>query len=225
MPFDDQVVKSRDFGSKCFFALGALAGVGLLGYGSLYLLVMPAVGPDAFVPIQLEDTRTSRFPFEVVQASFILLYAFSLLPVTIMFTVRENSRSPHALVFACCLLSLSSVLEIVNNLPVLSAGIYPRELQSVPPEVALRLAQGEALRYLAQDAAGFTLIYVAALVYAVVYWESDRWLSLAVATSIVLFLANIPFLWLAPPLAVILMVISVFALIPLPIFMVSKAVG
>jgi hypothetical protein len=215
---------SSDVFTKGFLALGILAAAGLVGYALTYLLVMPKVSPDGFVPTTLEIRAGVPAYFGTLQAAFILLYAFAFLPVNILFTAQKYRTSPYAVVFASCLIGISSLLEMINNLPLIAVGIYPGKLAEVSADVLLRLRQVETLRYLAYDVAGFTLLYAALGVYALIYLKSRRSLSFSIIGSIVLFIANVPCLWYAPNLAVILMALSILAMAPVPVFLARMAV-
>ncbi len=162
--------------------------------------------------------------FGTTLAAFVLLYAFAFLPVTTLFTVKKFNVNPYALVLAGCLAGISALIEIFNNLPLVATGIFRSQLQNIPVEVLLYLHQMDAIHFLAFDVAGFTLIYAASLMYAIVFFRSQRLLSLTIITSIVLFLANVPCLWFAPNIAVILMAISIFMLAPVPIFLARMAI-
>ncbi len=214
---------SSDVFRKGFLALGILSAVGLLGYGLSYLVAMPKVSPDGFVPKMLEN-GSPAFGLGAILATFVLLYAFAFLPVNIMFTIKKYRTNPYALLLACCLVSLSSLIEIINNLPAFAAEIYPGELERIPTEILTYLRQTETIQYLAFDVFGFVLIYVACFVYAMVYFRTHRWFSYMIIGSIILFTANVPFLWFAPRLSVILMALSIFALSPVPIFLARKAI-
>ena len=74
------------------------------------------------------------------------------------------------------------------------------------------------------DVAGFTLIYVAIFIYAIIYYQSHKWFSFTIIGSIALFIINVPFLWFIPNMAVILMVLSIFAMAPVPIFLSKEAI-
>lgn len=210
---------STFFFRNSFLVLGFLAAIGLLGYGLSYIIVMPPVSPGGFVPVTLNGGSGTSFSFGTILAGFVLLYAFAFLPVTTLFTIKKYNLNPYALVFAGCLAGISSLLEIFNNLPLVARGIYPGELESIPAETLLYLRQVDAIRFLTFDVVGFTLIYAASLIYAIVFFRSQRMLSLTIIASIVLFLANVPCLWFAPNAAVILMALSIFALAPVPIFL------
>jgi len=207
-----------------FLALGVLAAIGLVGYGLTYIIVMPQVSPDGFVPAAREASSGASSDFGTILAALVLLYAFAFLPVTTLFTVKKYSVNPYALVFAGCLAGISSLIEIFNNLPLIATGVYPGELANVTAEVLLYLRQVEMLRFLAFDVAGFTLLYAAALVYALVFFRTHRLLSGTILASIVLFLANVPCLWFAPETAVLLMAVSIFALAPVPVCLAKMAI-
>jgi hypothetical protein len=214
---------SPDVFKKGFLVLGVLAAIGLVGYGLSYILVMPKISPDGFVPQTLDIGTSTSSHFGTIQAAFVLLYAFSFLPVSIMFTIRRYSSNPRPLVLACSLAGISFLIEIINNLPLIAAGIYPGKLESISPNILLYLQQVEMIRYLSYDVAGFSLAYAAIFIYAIVYFQSHRWISYTIIGSIVLFFANVPCLWFAPNAAVILMAMSIFAFAPVPIFLARMA--
>ena len=207
-----------------YIVLGILSAIGMAGYGIVYLAVMPQVSPDSFVPTMLENSNSGTEYFGMMQPIFVLLYAFAFLPVTIMFTIKRYRKNPYALVFTACLIGISSLIEILNNLPLLTAAIYPMKLETVPPDILLYLTQMGAIRFLSYDVAGFSLIYVAFFIYAVIYYRSHKWLMFAIIVSIVLFIINVPFLWFIPNMAIILMVLSIFAMAPFPVFLAKEAI-
>lgn len=207
-----------------FFILGILTAIGLIGYGLSYLLVMPEVNPDKFVPSALGNAAGNPSWFGSILSFFILLYAFSFLPISIFFTIKQYRVNPQALVFACCILGISLIIEIINNLPILATGIYPGKLVSISPDILLYLKQIETIRYLSFDVAGFTLAYIAIFIYAVVYFRSHRLLAYSVFGSIVLFLASFACLWFAPNAAVVMLAISAFAFSIVPVIL-TRMVG
>jgi hypothetical protein len=186
---------------------------------------MPQINPDSFVPTTLKNRDTISLSFGTILAVFILVYAFALLPVAIMFTIKKYSVSPYALVLACSLIGISLIIEIVNNLPLIVTESYPVQVEHISTEMLLYLRQIETLRYLAFDVAGFTLAYVAIFVYALVYFKTHRLFSYMILSSIILFIVNIPFLWIAPNMAIILMSLSIFAFATVPIFLARQAVN
>jgi hypothetical protein len=208
---------------KGYLALGVIAAASLIGYGLSYIIAMPKVSPDGFVPRMLGVSAGTAPGLGAILAVFVLLYALAFLPVNIMFTVKRYGTHPYALVFACCLISLSSVIEILNSLPLIALGSYPGTLERIPADVLLYVRQVETIKWLSYDVAGFSLIYAAILVYAIVYFRSRRLLSYTIIGSIVLFIANLPCLWLAPNIAVLLLALSVLALAPVPIFLARMA--
>jgi hypothetical protein len=196
--------------------LGILAGLCLLGYASNNLLRMPAASPDAFVPKEL--IQAGRSSFSLLQFVFILGFSFSFLPVTIMFTLKRYADNPHGMIIGCSLLCFALILEIINNLPFLGNYVYPEPLAQIPPDVLLYLNQVSAIRYLSFDVAGFTILYVALFIFAVVYWNSKRMMGWLIIASIVIFSASAPFLWISGSAAVILMAVSIYCLVPIPIY-------
>jgi hypothetical protein len=204
---------------KSYMMPGILTAIGLVGYGISYLIVMPKVEMGSFVPVSLENNTRNPGWFSPVLAACILLYAFAFFPLLIMFTVKKQAKNPYTLIFAGSILGISLWLEIINNLPILAASIYQGPLASVSSSTLLYLKQVETLHYLAYDVAGFTLAYIALFIYAIMYFKTHKVLAYTVFTSILIFLASIPCMKLAPAWAVICLAISVFTFAPVPIFM------
>lgn len=204
-----------------FLLLGILTSISLVGYGLLYIIEMPAVSPDGFVLNTLKVELHSSLGFGFLQPIFILVYAFAFLPIIIMFTIRKYSFNPFALVLTCCLITVSLILEMVNNLPLVASGLFYSKSAGISPEIQLFLVQRETIKYLSFDVAGFTLLYFAFFIYAIVFFKSHRILSYVIIGSILLFVANVPCLWFAPQMAVILMAISVFVFALIPIYLVK----
>jgi uncharacterized membrane protein YhaH (DUF805 family) len=211
--------RSSTVWSKSLVVLGVLAAAGLAGYAVSYLVALPSVGSGGFVPTSLGDRDGTPSTLATVLAGFALLYAFAFLPVAVAVTVRRYRAASSASIIAACLAGVSSVVEIVNNLPVFAAGIFPGDLQSIPADVLLRLIQMDAIRFLALDVAGFTLVYLAFAVYALVEWRESRRPAYLIATSIVLFIVNVPFLRFAPKAAVVLMAASILAMAPVAVWL------
>jgi len=209
---------------KSILVLGIISSIGILGYGLSYIIKMPAVSPDGFVPKTLGNNSSSTFGFGNLLALFILMYAFAFVPVNIMFTIKKYRTNPYALIIASSLITISLIVEIINNLPLFAAGLFPGKLESVSPDVQLYLRQVETIKYLAFDVVGFAFAYLAFFIYALVFFKSDKVMSYTIIGSIVTFIANIPFLWFAPNGAVVLMVISVFAFALVPIYLARMAV-
>jgi len=203
-------------------ALGVFAGLCLLGYASNNLIRMPAASPDAFVPREL--VQAGRTSFSLLQFVFILGFSFSFLPVTIMFTIKRYGDNPHGMIFGCSLLCFALILEIINNLPFLGNYVYPEPLKQIPPDVLLYLNQVSAIRYLSFDVAGFTILYVALFIHAVIYWNSKRIMGWLIIASIMIFSASAPFLWVSGSMAIILMAVSIYCLVPIPIYFGRMAV-
>jgi hypothetical protein len=59
--------------------------------------------------------------------------------------------------------------------------------------------------------------------YSLAGWESRRWPAYLVAASILLFAANVPFLWFAPRVAVVLMATSILVLASVPVHLARVA--
>jgi hypothetical protein len=209
---------------KVFYLLGLFTAVGLIGYGISYLVVMPKVSPGGFVPTTPGNSAGIPSVFAIVQSAFILLYAFSFFPVSVMFALKKHYLNPHAVILAESLLGISLIMEIINNLPVIAAGMYRGSLAGISPDVMLYLRQMETLKYLSYDVAGFTLAYAAFFIYAITYFKSWKVFSYTVFGSILLFIANIPFLWLAPKVAIVLMVLSIFLFAAVTVFLAGIAV-
>lgn len=210
------------FFQRATLILGVFAGLCLLGYASINLIRMPAVSPDAFVPKEL--AQTSRSSFGLLQFMFILGFSLSFLPVTIMFTIKRYGDNPYGMVFGCSMLCFALIIEVFNNLPFLGNYFYPEPLAQIPSDVLLYLNQVSAIRYLSFDVAGFTILYMALSIYAVIYWNSRRIMGYFVIASILIFSASAPFIWISGNLAVVLMAVSIYCLVPIPIYFGKMAV-
>jgi hypothetical protein len=198
---------------------GVAATAGLLGYAAAYLIVLPTVGSSGFVPTSLGDVGGRVSGFAATLAACASLYALAVLPVALVYAVKGYQRSPYGMTLAASLIGVSSILEIINNLPVIALAVYPHRLQAVPADVVLRLAQEDAIAYLALDVLGFALIYAGFLVFGLADRHVRRWPAVLTAASIALFAANVPFLWLAPQVAVCLMAASILALACIPVLL------
>lgn len=208
--------KSTGVFQKATLILGVLAGICLLGYALVNLIRMPAVSPDAFVPKDFADSGKSLFG--LFQLIFVLGFSFSFLPVTIMFTVKRYSTNPYGMILGCSLLCFALVIEVVNNLPFIGNYAYPEPLTQIPPDMLLYLNQLSAIRYLCFDVAGFTILYVSLFIYAVIYWNFIRIMGYLIVASIITFSASVPFLWIGGNIAVALMAVSIFCLVPIPMY-------
>jgi hypothetical protein len=68
--------------------LSIVAAAGLCGYALLNLIAMPAVSPGAFVPNSLAGSRGNIW-FAALQVISVLAFAFALLPVGVLLTIRK----------------------------------------------------------------------------------------------------------------------------------------
>jgi hypothetical protein len=203
--------------------LGVLAAAGLAGYAVLYVVAMPSVGPDAFVPKAGQAPPAVAPIFGWLQGGSVLLYAMAFLPLTVLFTIRRHDDHPAGTAVAGSFLGLSLLVQLLNSLPSLGLALHPVSARGVPPELALYLKQVEAVRFLALDVTGFTLAYAAGFIYGLVYWRRRPILGRAMIASIVLFVANVPFLWWMPNMAIILMSASVLVFAALPLTLARMA--
>jgi hypothetical protein len=179
---------------------------------------MNLVSPDLFIPKSVPPVSLSQPHFNF-SALCVLVYALTSIPVIVFMTIRQYKFSPAALVTASSLLIVSMFLEVFNSLPMLASSIANIKLSEVSPEVALRFAQSEAMRFMGFDVAGFTIIYAAYMAYGVIFFRRTKVLAYLVAASIVLFIVNVPFLWIAPWMAVVLMVASILMVAAVPVYM------
>ena len=198
--------------------LSLVAAAGLCGYALLNLIAMPAVSPGAFVPNSLAGSKGNVW-FAVLQVTSVLAFAFALMPVGVLLTIRKYQVHPQAMVIAGVLLCLALLFEIENSLPVLGAVIYPAPLAQVSADIALRLHQAAAIRYLAFDVAGFSVLYASLLVYSAVFWKTNRLLATLNVASVLTFTLSAPFLWISGIVAVVLLVIAVLAVVPVPVIL------
>lgn len=200
------------------FVLGVSAAIALVAYCIPTLQMMNAVTHDGFIP-QAPPTAQLGKQHINWSALAVLVYALASIPVIVLFTIRQFKVSPASIVTASSLLILSMIMEVFNSLPTLASSVAHIKVPAVLPEVALRFAQSEATRFMGFDVAGFTLIYMCYMAYGVILFRRNKLLGYSVAASIVLFIANVPFLWIAPRVAVILMVSSILLVAPVPAYM------
>jgi hypothetical protein len=200
------------------FVLGIAATIALIAYCIPTLQMINAVTPDGFIPQAPPASQPVKQHINW-SALAVLVYALASVPVTVLFTIRQFKVSPASIVTASSLLILSMIMEVFNSLPMLASSIAHIKVPVVSPEVALRFAQSEATRFMGFDVAGFTLIYICYMAYGVILFRRNKLMGYSVAASIVLFIANVPFLWIAPWVAVILMVSSILLVAPVPAYM------
>lgn len=203
-----------------FIILGIISFIGISGYGFSYIIKMPEISPNGFVPKDLDTNSISNFGFGNVLAVFILLYAFSFFPVIVMFTTTNYKTNPFAMIIAFSLIGISLILEIINNLPLISSAFLHVDIDNISKDTLLYLRQLETIKYLSFDVAGFTMAYIGFFIYAFIFYKKNHLLSYIIIASIVLFILNVPFLWIAPKVSIILMVLSILAFALVPVFLV-----
>jgi hypothetical protein len=213
------------FFRKSLFVCAVISTLCLLGYALSYLIAMPELNVKEFIPTTLPQGKSGFLNFGNITILFVLGYAFFLTPVVVWFTARNYRTSPVALFLSASLLIVSFIIEIVNNLPLLSLSMMSRKLSVISPEIDLYIHQVEAAKFMALDVAGFTLAYIAFAIYAIVYFRSKKVLSYTVIISIVAFIANVPFLPFAPRVAIILMSASIIAFAYIPIILAKMSVS
>lgn len=212
------------FFKNVIVAMAIVSTLSLIGYAVAYLIKMPAVSPNGFVQGTVVKSPESFWNFGTLNILFVLVYAFSLIPVIVLFTVKNYKTNPYGMILSGSLLVLSFVLEIVNNLPLISSMIMRIKQPAVSPDIMLYMQQLNAIRFLGFDVAGFTLAYIAFGIYALIYFKTNKLLSYTVIGSIVTFIANVPFLWIVPAMAVLLMSVSILAFAVIPILLVKMSV-
>lgn len=188
--------------------LGGLSTLGIFGCGLSYLIALPPVTPAMLLSGSFESLPVGR-GFGALQSASILLYAFALLPISMALSVRHYRLNPIGMIVAGCITALSVVMEILNNLPVLTAQLYPAPLASPPPELVAYLRQAAWIRYLSLDVAGFTLAFGAVLLYGALFRRHRRLLAWVAVGSVAVFFLHLPFLWISPTVAVALMGLSI----------------
>jgi hypothetical protein len=207
------------FFRNIFLLFGAIAFLSVFLYGIGSLMQMTQVSPDGFIPKTLESAHKPDSWLTILSPVFVFLYAFCFLPIVVLFSITWFRANPYAIVIAGCMLVLSFMIEIMNALPLISFLIAHKQLKAVSPEMMLYLRQTDAIHFLAYDVAGFTLAYAGLFVYALLFFKSHKLFSLLILASIVLFIVNVPFLWVSPAIATTLMALSIFAFSVLPLFM------
>lgn len=207
-----------------FIILGIVTFISVFLYGIGNIAQMPEVSPDGFIPTSLENAPQSNTWLAMLSPIFVLLYAFSFIPVVLLFTIAKFKTNPYAMIIAVSMIVVSLVIEIVNALPMVSFMLTSVKMPAISPELLLYLKQTDAVRFLAYDVAGFTFAYMGLFIYALVFFKSHPLLSYLILASIVLFIANVPFLWIMPVMAVILMGISIIAFSVIPLIIVRITV-
>jgi hypothetical protein len=213
------------FFRRSLFVCAIISSLCLLGYAMGNLIAMPAFNVNGFIPTTGAKSPSGFFNLGNMGIMFVLGYAFFLAPVIVWFTYKNYRTSPCALLLSACLSLISFIIEIMTNLPLLSLAIMKGKLSAISPDVALYLQQVESAKFMALDVAGFTLVYIAFVIYAIVYFKTKKLLSYTIIGSIVIFIANVPFLWISPIVAVILMVISIIAFALIPVLLAKMSVG
>jgi hypothetical protein len=203
-----------------FIFLGVMTFVGIIGYGASYIIKMPEISPDGFVPKSVSIDSMTKFGFGNILAVFVLLYAFNFFPIIVMYTAKNYKTNPYAMIIAFSLITISLIIEIINNLPLLVSPFFHVSIDNVSKDTLLYLRQKETITYLAFDVAGFILAYIGFFIYALILYKRNPLISYTIYTSIILFIANVPFLWIAPNMAIILMFLSIVAFALVPIFLV-----
>lgn len=205
------------------WALAFTTAATLVLYGLGALLQTPPSGPDGFIPKTLAEAARPAPLLAQLSPGFVVVYAFSFLPVVALFVASKYRSNPCGVMLGACLLVPSLFIEILNALPMVSRLLIHPRTTGVPPETLLYVMQSDAAGFLALDVAGFTLGYLGVAVLAVVFRREEPWVARLTLASIVLFLANVPFLWIQPWVAVLLMVGSILAFAALPPLMARSA--
>lgn len=198
-----------------FLALTTCAS--LILYGLAAVTQAPPTGPDGFIPDSLQSAPQATSRLAQFSPVLVVIYALSFLPVVVLFTIATFRTQPVGVIVGSCLVVISLLIEVVNALPLSGLMFAPPRTAGLDPNVVLFLMQTDAVRFLALDVAGFSLAYAGLVVFAVAFVHTHPWLTRTIVASTLLFAANVPFLWIQPGVAVILMVASilVFAAIPL----------
>lgn len=190
------------------FTLGALASIALLTYGLVYVFAIPAITPAMLISGSFQSIQIGQVAM-ALQILAVLVYAFSSLPLTMLFSIRQYRVSPAGIVLAGCAMCLGLILQIQNMLPGLAQHFYPGKLIMPPPEMVPYLNQSTWIHFASLDVTAFTLIFIAWLIYAGIFWRKRRLLAYVLVGSVVVFLLHLPILWIAPRIAVILMGMSI----------------
>ena len=190
------------------FTLGGLASLALITYGLVYVFAIPAVTPAMLMSGSFESLKVGRVAMGL-QIWAVAVYAFSSLPLNVLFSIRQYRVSPAAIVLAACASCLGLIMQIMNSVPSLAVWLYPGQIIAPSPDMAPYLRQSNWIHFASLDVAAFSLLFIAGLIYAGVYWRTRRLLAYVLVGTVVVFLLHLPFLWIAPRVAVILMGLSV----------------
>ena len=108
---NSQSTFNKSFNS-IFWLFGIVSFIGIAGYGLSYILKMPEISPNEFVPKTIDTASFNRFGFGNLLAVFIILYAFAFLPIVIQFSIIKHCR-PIKTDFDSSLL-LTGLLSVVS---------------------------------------------------------------------------------------------------------------
>lgn len=198
-------------------ALTTCASVALYALASLGQA--PPSGPGGFIPQSLESMPAPASWLTKLSPLCVLLYALSFLPLVVLFACVKFRSNPCAITLGASLVCLSLVIEIVNALPLCAFLLVHPKAPQINPELLLYLRQMDAVRFLSLDVAGFSFAFLGLCVLALALVRKHRWLAACTFGSALLFAANVPFLWFAPWMAVLLMALSIFAFAAIPLIM------
>lgn len=211
-------------GRLALLLLGALATAAVAAYGLGYVLALPRVTPGMLLSGSFDTVALPRW-FGLMQTAAVLLYSASLLPVTVALTLQRYRSAPVALVIGGSATCLALVMEVFNNLPVLVQHLYPGELIAAPAALLPYVRQTSWIRFAAFDVMAFTLLFAAALLYAAVFRREQPLLIWAAVGSVVVFVAHLPLLWVAPGLGAGVMGLSICLGACVPLLLAILAIG
>ena len=179
----------------------------MIGIGVEYLVSYPPVTIESIFPRTMEgaDSGTEGISYPV------LVFASSLLmlPVIAVVCYRNRALKPNTLICGTVFFAVGLVVELLNNAPVLARAIPGLPYSPLDNPVALRLLQHDTIDYLALDVVGFSLIFLAALLYANVFWNHRRTISWTAIASVGFFLFHLPLMLTAPQMGLVLISISI----------------
>jgi hypothetical protein len=176
--------------------LSALAGFFLAMAGVTFLLWQPpssAVGTVVAMATHLSDHQETNFLYVISVFLSVVLF----LPIILILTIRLYPKRPNGAIIAGSFFVLGSILETVAMLASLSQWTFAVPDAATGDPFGIKIYQTLTLQYLAVDFSGVGLIYVAAVIYAVVLWKLHRASSVLLVSSTLLLLigfAILPFL-------------------------------
>lgn len=193
---------------RAIYLMAFTAGLVLFCIAFTYIIWMPKIGIDFFVPQTLEHNG-ARPAYGLFYVVFVLVSSILFLPVIVVHTKKLYHVSPIAMLVAASFFLLALVIGILNNTLTLAHWAYSIPWDEAGEEIAMKMYQISAVEYMALDVAGFSFTYLAGLIYARIFWKTYRLISVAVFISVAFFFIHLPFLFWLQPIGMVFFSLSI----------------